>query len=80
MSPDALSRPRRGDRRAGELAYRIDLWSPDGLRPDRLVALIDDLFVARAAFEKIVERHPGQRWTLRQGAHVIGEHPERAWG
>jgi hypothetical protein len=80
MSPDPLSRPRRADRRAGELNYRIDLWSPDGHRHDRIVAFIDDLFVAKAAFEKIVERHPDQRWTLRQGAHVISEHPERAWG
>jgi hypothetical protein len=73
-------RQRYADRLDRELHYRIDAWAPDGNRIERLMAAIDDIFVARTAFEKIVELYPEQRWTLRQRARIIAEHPERAIG
>jgi hypothetical protein len=79
MSPDAAPAGRR-ERIPGELDYRIDRWTPNGRRIDRGVAFADDLAAAQAAFAKLVELYPDRRWTLRRQAHVLAEHPERAWG
>jgi hypothetical protein len=58
------------------LHYRIDRWGHGG-RLEEEAAFIGDLQAARAAFQQLVERYPDRLWTLRQGARLIAEHPER---
>jgi hypothetical protein len=51
-------------------AYRIDRWDASDSVIDH-VAGIDDLVVARAAYEAACKRWPGDAVTLRQGARII---------
>ena len=52
-------------------AYRIDRWDANGDGISEHVAGIDDLVVARSAYEAACKRWPGEMITLRQGARVI---------
>jgi hypothetical protein len=52
-------------------AYRIERWDASGDSIIDHVAGIDDLVVARAAYEASCKRWPGEAITLRQGARVI---------
>ncbi len=75
MSPHNWS-PRMLQRLAGEEpAYRIDQWARDGKGSiERVLALADNLVIARAAFDKAVEIYPHEVLTLRKRAHVIACH------
>jgi hypothetical protein len=59
-------------KRVANHAFQVDEWS--GENHVRLIAGSDDLFVARAAYEVAVRRHPKAAITLRQGAMVLEEH------
>jgi hypothetical protein len=52
-------------------AYRIDRWDANSDSVIDHVAGIDDLVVARAAYEAACKRWPGDAVTLRQGARII---------
>jgi hypothetical protein len=52
-------------------AYRIDRWDVSGDTIVDHVAGIEDLLVAKAAYEAACQRWPGEMITLRQGARVI---------
>jgi hypothetical protein len=52
-------------------AYRIDRWDISGETIIEHIAGIEDLFVAKAAYEGACQRWPGERITLRQGGRVI---------
>jgi len=54
-------------------AFQVDESAENGSIL-RLIAGCDDLFVARAAYEKAVARMPNSHLTLRQGAMVLREH------
>ena len=57
-------------REATHFAYRIDRWDASDSIVEH-VAGIDDLAVARAAYEAACKRWPGDAVTLRQGARII---------
>jgi hypothetical protein len=52
-------------------AYRIDRWDILGNTIIEHVAGIEDLFVAKAAYEAACQRSPGEMITLRQGGRII---------
>jgi hypothetical protein len=52
-------------------AYRLDRWDIFGDTIIEHVAGIENLFVAKAAYEAACQRWPGEMITLRQGARVI---------
>jgi hypothetical protein len=52
-------------------AYRIDRWDITGESVMEHVAGVEDLIVARAAYEAACQRWPGEMITLRQGGRVI---------
>jgi hypothetical protein len=52
-------------------AYRIDRWDISGDTIIDHVAGIEDLFVAKAAYEAACQRWPGEMITLRQGGRII---------
>jgi hypothetical protein len=60
------------------LGYHIELWDEPGLRVRWVVAAIDTIAVAHAAFEAAAANWPGYNFKLRKGALVIREHPETA--
>jgi hypothetical protein len=53
------------------ITYRIDRWDANGHSVLEHVGTVEDLMVARSAYEAACRRWPGEVITLRQGVHVI---------
>ena len=60
-----------------EARFKIEAWTKtDNL--EREIAIVDDIMVARAAFNAAAAQWPDARLTLRQGIRVLMEHPARS--
>ena len=57
------------------MCYRIELWDKHAVRGRWLLAASGNVFVARAAFDEAAKQWPNQRLTLRNGMHLLDEHP-----
>jgi hypothetical protein len=76
--PHTLSRRQIANRLNPEPKFRLDQWKVAGGGIERTIGWIDDLSVARAAFAKACEVFPDRILTLRRGAQILAEYPERA--
>ena len=56
-----------------DLIFRVEVWDERDVRVEEVVALVADLFVARAAFVETVRRRPGRIVTLRQKARLLAD-------
>ena len=56
------------------LALKIEQWTADGLHVERLLALADNLLIARAAYVEAARRYPAAIITLRHRIRVIEKH------
>jgi hypothetical protein len=54
----------------------VERWSKDGQKPEELIYGGNRLVKAREAFDVVVTKRPGGRYTLRQRARVLREWPE----
>jgi hypothetical protein len=64
---------------AGSYNFKIEQTEKDDDRIICLIAVTDNLLVARAAFDAAVQHHPRGRWQLRQGTRVVERYePEAA--
>lgn len=59
--------------------YMVEKWSKDGQKPVELIYGGNRLEKARLAFDAIVKRRPGGRYTLRQKMRVMRKWPESDW-
>lgn len=57
--------------------YKVEQWSRDGKRVERLLYAGDSLDEARAAFAAAAAWRPRARLTLRQRTQVLDEWPTR---
>ena len=55
----------------GDYPFRVEQWDRTGERLMWLVAVADNLLVARAAFEEAARLHPREHWLLRHGIRVV---------
>jgi|SoiMethySBSTD1v2_1073268.scaffolds.fasta_scaffold1080200_2 hypothetical protein len=55
----------------GDYSFRVEQWDKSGEHLQWLVAVSDNLLVARAAFEEAARRHPREHWLLRDGIRVV---------
>jgi hypothetical protein len=53
----------------------VELWDRHAQHVRWVVAAAATVAVGHAAFEAALANWPGERFTLRQGMHVIREHP-----
>jgi hypothetical protein len=53
--------------------FKIESWTPSG-KVEEVMAIAENLLIARAAFREAVKRYPKAHLTLRQGARVVEEH------
>lgn len=53
------------------LPFTVELWSSGYVRLEETVARVADFITARAAFEALVKRRPGEPILLRQEARVV---------
>ena len=62
-----------GDQRYDRhLQFRVELWTPDGLHVDEILAMAASVLPARAAYERAVAAAWPDAWiTLRHGIRVI---------
>ena len=65
------------DRRRPHPDFTVDEWAADGSHRTRIIAGTCDLEVAHAAFALAVKKWPDSILSLRKGAWVIREWPER---
>jgi hypothetical protein len=56
---------------------RVELWDSYGNHIRWVVAATGNVAIGHAAFEAAVANWPNERFTLRQGALLIREHPEQ---
>jgi hypothetical protein len=56
------------------LTFRVEKWDRHDQHVTWLVSLNSTVTVALAAYEAAVRMYPDDRWTLRQGIHVIRQH------
>jgi hypothetical protein len=56
---------------AGSYNFKIEQTEKDDDRVIWLIAVSDNLMVARAAFDAAVQHHPRGRWQLRQGTRIV---------
>jgi hypothetical protein len=56
-----------------ELPFKVEAWSKDGQRIDRLLATATNIGIARGAYDAAVGLFTGERITLRQGERVVSE-------
>jgi hypothetical protein len=54
-----------------DLNFAVEQWTEDDRHIAEVLARASSAIIGRAAFKAAVEQRPGQRITLRQGAHVI---------
>ena len=54
--------------------FKVEKWTPQQ-SVEREIAIVDDIVVARAAYEAALTVWPGANITLRQGTRVICESP-----
>lgn len=54
-----------------DLPFTVEFWSAGYGRLEETVARVADFVTARAAFEALVKRRPGEFILLRQGARVV---------
>jgi hypothetical protein len=62
------------------MPYRVELWDEYAQHIRWVVAAAGTIAIDRAAFEAAVASYPEQRFTLRNRALVILEHPPRKSG
>jgi hypothetical protein len=70
-----LSNPNLHD--IANMQNRVELWNADGQHIRWVVAATANITIGHAAFDAAVANWPEQRFTLRQGALVIRQTPER---
>jgi hypothetical protein len=58
------------------MSFRVELWDRHALHVRWVIAAVGTVSVALAAFEQAVTSWPNERLTLRQGIHLIREHPQ----
>ena len=56
-------------------AFRIDAWTADGESIVEHLAGVEDYTLAMATYRAAIERWPGAKITLRNGARII----EKTW-
>jgi hypothetical protein len=56
-------------------AFRIDAWTADGETIVEHLAGVEDYTLAMATYRAAIERWPGAKITLRNGARII----EKTW-
>ena len=54
-----------------DLPFTVEMWSPGYQRLEETVARVADFLTAKAAYEALVKRRPGEAIMLRQGARVV---------
>ena len=54
-----------------ELPLTLEVWSPGYERLEETLARVADFLTAKAAYEELVRRRPGEAIMLRQGARVV---------
>jgi len=60
----------------GNFQNRVELWDREGVHLRWVVAAAGNVSIGRAAFEAAIANWPHERFTLRQGALLIREHPK----
>ena len=55
--------------------YKVELWTKDGLRIERLLCAGNSLDEARTIFVEFVRKRPRGRLTIRQRARVLQQWP-----
>ena len=60
----------------GNFRDRVELWDREGNHLRWVVAACGNISIAHAAFEAAIANWPHERFTLRQGALLIREHPK----
>ena len=60
------------------LPFKIEAWSKDGQRIDRLLATATNIGIARGAYDAAVALFTGEWITLRQGERVVSETKARS--
>jgi hypothetical protein len=56
--------------------YKVEQWSRDGIRVERMLHAGSSLDRARAIFQAEIRRRPRGRYTIRQRARVLEEWPQ----
>ena len=54
-----------------DLPFTVELWSADFERLEETLARAAGFLTAKAAYEALVKRRPGEALMLRQGARVV---------
>jgi hypothetical protein len=57
------------------LPFRVELWDRNEQHVRWVLAASSSVAVGHAALDAAISNYPGQRFTLRNGALVIREHP-----
>ena len=55
--------------------YKVEQWSRDGMRAERMLYAGNSLGPARAFFEAELRRRPRGRYTIRQRTRVLDQWP-----
>jgi hypothetical protein len=55
--------------------YKVEKWTKDGSKVDRMLYAGNSLGRARSAFERAIKHRPRIRLTIRQRARVIDQWP-----
>ena len=66
------------NRRTTDVPFKIEAWSKDGQRIDRLLATATNIGIARGAYDAAVALFTGEWITLRQGERVVSETKARS--
>ena len=56
--------------------YKVEKWTKDGLKVDRMLYAGNDLDKARELFADAIKRRPRIRLTIRQRTRVLSQWPE----
>jgi hypothetical protein len=57
--------------------YKVEKWTKDGAKVDRMLYAGSNLDKARALFESEIKRRPRIRLTIRQRTQVLDEWPKK---
>jgi hypothetical protein len=60
--------------------YKVEKWTKDGSKVDRMLYGSSNLDKARALFESEIKRRPRIRLTIRQRTRVLQEWPDQRAG
>lgn len=55
--------------------YKVEKWTKDGMKVDRMLYAGNNLEEARDVFAKAIKRRPRIRLTIRQRTRVLGQWP-----